>query len=756
MGFFVFYTTPNTMNPENLQKKLGDKDLPVSLGDHEIDKTPIKLPVRKDSINFSLGVEGKCDVSLFNDANDFDAEKPDEVLGKSGSLVEFAPGSAWLKYSASVGIKTDSGLEVERFGFSFGGNAAVSTAIYRKHKPDETVLAATTSDAAPLITIFSPNRIKDLSPGEAVTFSFQGELQASVKVTWSDIFSTNLSAITELLNKNELFKLSIGAEASAGFSVSVKDNYSVKIICKKKDTFGLYIAKTKSRSAAGSIGAKVGAEFENKDEIQTVLTAIVEGYFKQGEEKIKQIIAKAEDELNKSDNEIIRMIADRLGWDNEKSLLKKLKDEYNSIQKKLTTKIEELAKLKVSASFSYDYSRINSSSTLLEAETNADGIRQFHTEILKLDVRPLIASIQGKEKILKGAKLLKKDVETISRVSGFSIGFGNWKAFSTKKEKIEESRVENEDGFRQISFMGMRSYTDRAGADGAEWKIDLNAQMPSFSQRKVPFANEFDYSLYLNLTTVEKKVTLQEAARFTDLAAIWGIIPEGDVETEAKDLADKVAKSQNITLTCEFKVSPNALEPMLPVLARTAKNQKLIALALGKAMPRWSDHALRRNITDRAQVYGELWNAYLNDKDIPSVAQIYADAAFRLLQKKEAALAKAERDFSKGPFQPEAFGSIINNNPGTFTSVERLAASLKNLADGNDLKSTAQYDPLIPKSFDGVEDFWRHRHHFRMLGVLLAMVADASPLLKQHIERTATVSYKDSKGKEMVYLISKA
>ncbi len=159
------------------------------------------------------------------------------------------------------------------------------------------------------------------------------------------MFSANLSAVTTLLNKNELFKLSIGAEASAGFSVSVKDNYSVKIICKKKDTFGLYIAKTKSRTAAGSLGAKVGVEFENKDEIQAVLTTIVEAYFKQGEEKIKQIIAKAEDELSKSDNEIIRQIADRLVG-TRKSLLKKLKDEYNSIQKKLTTKIEELAKIK--------------------------------------------------------------------------------------------------------------------------------------------------------------------------------------------------------------------------------------------------------------------------------------------------------------------------------------------------------------------------------------------------------------------------
>lgn len=744
------------MNPENLQKKLGDKELPVSLGDQEIDKTPIKLPVKKDGINFSLGVDGKCDVSLFNDANDFDAENPDEVLGKSGSLIEFTPGNAWLKYSAQVGIKTDSGLEVERLGFTFEGKASISTAIYRKHKPEETVLAAVTNDATPLITIFSPERIKDLSPGEAVTFSFQGSLQASVKVTWSDMFSANLSAITALLNRNELFKLSIGAEASAGFSISVKDNYSVKIICRKKDTFGLYIAKTKSRTLAGSLGAQVGVEFENKEEIQTVLTAIVEAYFKQGEEKIKQIIAKAEDELNKSDNEIIRQIAERLGWDNEKSLLKKLKDEYNSIQKKLTTKIEELAKLKVSASFTYDYSRINSSSTLLEADTNADGIKQFHSDILKLNVRPLIASIQNKEKILKDAKLLKKDIETISKVSGFSIGFGKWKAFSNKKETIEETKVENEDGFRQIGFMGMRSYTDRAGADGAEWKIDLNAQMPTFSQRKVPFANEFDYSLYLNLTTTEKKVTLQEAARFTDLAAIWGIISEGDVELEAKELADKVGKSQNITLTCEFKVLPGAFEPMLPALARTSQNQKLISLALGKAMPRWSDHVLRRNIAERAQFYGDLWNAYLNDKDAPGVAQVYADTAFRLLQKKDSALAKAERDFSKGPFQPESFGSTINNNSGTFAALEKLAAGLKNLSEGNDLKSTAQYDPLIRKSFDGIEDFWRHKHHFRMLGVLIAMVADSSPLLKQHIERTATVKYKDGKGKEIVYLISKA
>ncbi len=195
---------------------------------------------------------------------------------------------------------------------------------------------------------------------------------------------------------------------------------------------------------------------------------------------------------------------------------------------------------------------------------------------------------------------------------------------------------------------------------------------------------------------------------------------------------------------------------MLPVLARTATNQKLVSLALGKAMPRWSDHALRKNITERAQLYGELWNTYLNDKDSPGVAQNYADVASRLLQKKEAKLAKAESDFEKGPFQPESFGSIIKTNPGTFASLERLAASLKNLSEGNDLKSTAQYDPLIPKSFDGIEDFWRFKHHFKMLGVLIAMVAESSPLLQQHIERSATVKYKDGKGKEIVHLISKA
>jgi hypothetical protein len=746
------------MKPEDLLKTLGDKTHPTKLGEQAIEKQLIELPENGDKLLFSLGVESNAELLLFNDSNDFGSENPDGVLGlETNSLIKFDPTSAWLKYSTTAGLKTESGLKVESLGFSFGGKSSVQTTSYRKHSPTETLGGALLLDATPFKTIFSAKQVKELQPGEAVTFSLSGELNAAVTVTWSDIFSANLSILGELLNQNQLFKIKIGAEASASYKLKITDDFSAKIVCKANNVFGIYISKSKSTNQIGSIGVKVGAEFENKDEIKKVLTNVVEGYFGVAENQIQNLVAKVETTLTESEKEVLLLIAAQVGWDTKAvGLLDSLKTKYQEVKDSLSKKIEELATLKVSAGFKYDYNRISTSSILFVAETDGTGIDRFHLDILKMNVKPLIDSIRRTESVLKNPEFIMTDILKVITSSGFSIGFGKWTAGSDKKTEIKKIEQEDQSGHKKISYKGNRSYSEDVFGDGVKWKIDLNAEMTAFSQHLIPFANEFDYGFYLGFEWTEKILALDECAHFTDLAAIWGIIPESKIDAEAQRLYAELKDFREIKLSCEIKINAGAFEPILPALTKSFKNQDIVAFALGKSMPRWGNYKTRKDISVRTQTYGALWKSYLTEKDDPHPnTQLYADEAYRKLKTIDPELANAEMNYKEGVFKPYSFGSIINNNSGTFIRTQKLADGFTSLTSGNDSRSTLLYDKVIPKAFDNIQDFWRLPHHVKTLGTLVTMVLDGYPSIKQYVNRTASIKYKSKDGKDIVIIIGK-
>jgi len=739
------------MNPEDLLKTLGDKTLPTKLGEQAIEKQLIELPENGDKLQFSLGVESNAELLLFNDSNDFDSQNSDGVLGlEADSLIKFDPASAWLKYSATAGIKTESGLKVESLGFSFGGKSSVQTTSYRKHSPTETLGGALLLDATPFKTIFSAKEVTELQPGEAVTFSLSGELNAAVTVTWSDIFSANLSILGELLNQNQLFKIKIGAEASASYKLKITDDFSAKIVCKANNILRIYISKSKSTNQLGSIGLKVGAEFENKDDIKKVLTNVVEGYFGVAEDQLKSLVAKVEATLTDAEKEVLLFIAAQLGWDTKAvGLLESLKTKYEEVKDSLSKKIEELATLKVSAGFKYDYNRITTQSILFEGQIDSQDINKIHTQVLKMDVKALIGS-------LPNATFINTKSLTTINATGFSIGFGKWTAGSDKKTEIKKIEQEDQSGHKKISYEGNRSYSEKVFGDGVNWKIDLNAEMTAFSQNLIPFANEFDYGFYLGYEWTEKKLALDECAHFTDLAAIWGIIPESKIDQEAQRLFTGLKDFRDIKLSCEIKINAGAFEPILPALTKSFKNQDIVALALGKSMPRWGNYKTRKDISLRTQTYGALWKSYLTEKDDPHPnTQLYADEAYRKLKSTDPELANAEMNYKEGVFKPYSFGSIINNNSGTFMRSQKLADGFTSLTSGNDSRSTLVYDKVIPKAFDNIQDFWRLPHHVKTLGTLVTMVLDGYPSLKQFVNRTASIKFKNKDGKETIMIIGK-
>ncbi|MBI3219079.1 MAG: hypothetical protein HYZ44_06185 [Bacteroidetes bacterium] len=744
------------MDPKNLSKQLGDKTLPTKLGDYEFEQKLIDVPAGGDKLQFAFGVEVKPEAFLFNDANDFDPKNPDDVLGPN-SLIAFTPGNAWLKYSALAGIKTESGIEVEKLGFNFGGKGSVISTSYRKHGLTETVGSAILNDVTHFKSIFDRDQIKSLEADEAVTFSLKGKLEASVKIKWSDTFSTGLSALGELINQNQLFKIKVGAEAFASYKITVTDDFTAKIICKQKGQYGIYISKSVCTNQVGSVGAKVGAEFEDKADIAKAVGHLVEGYFGMAENEIESLVAKAADAITKKEKEALQAIGEKLGWAEEKfDLVDKLKKEYENLKKKIGEKIEEWATFKVSVAFTYDYNRISTRSTLFEAETNDAGIDRFHLPILKMNADALIQSHQNNEGILSNVKFIKTDVKEVIRSTGFSLGIGKWTAGSTKKITIKTEEQEDQAGYKKISYQGNRYYGEEAFGDGVNWKIDLNAQMSAFSQNKAPFANEFDYGFYVGYEWKENKLNFNECAHFTDLAAIWGIIPAEKIASEAQRLADELKNRRDIKLSCEIKVKAEAFEMILPALAKSSKRQDIIALALGKSMPRWGDYKTRKDIALRTQVYGALWKSYLSKLDTPDEnTQLYADEAFNTLRTSDKDLAEAELNFGKGVFKPYSFGSTININKNTYLSAAKLADGFALLTSGNDPRTTLAHNKVIPSAFDSIEDFWRFPHHIKTLGTLLSLVLEGYPSLKQYVDRTASIQYKNEQAKEMVIVLGR-
>lgn len=743
------------IEPKNLLKDLSNKELPVLLGEYTLDKPElIEKKLKQDKLVFSFGVTGKAELSLFNDENDFDSEAPDAVLGLPPAMVPFDKSKAWLKYATTVGIKTESGLDVDQLGFNLADKRSVNTSVYRVHEPDAILGEAILKDIQSLKTIFSDKQIQSLAIGEAVTLSLAGTLEASLEIAWSNIFSANLKVLGELVNQQNLFKIKIGAEASVSFSVKVEDSFEVKIARHSKSLLALAIAKTKSRTKTGSAGLKIGVEFENKADIEKVLTNLIEGVVDTTEAKLKNLLNKKSNELTGKDTDELARIADRLGIAPESNLLAKVKEKYVELQTTLKDKVKEAAQGKVAAGLAYDYNRIKTGSVLLEAKITDAGIARFHTDILKRDVKPLITSILKDEGILSDATFVQKEISERIHSSGFSIGFGKWTAGNEKKVAIKEEEQLNEKGDYKLAYEGRRSYSEKAGGDSVQWKLDLAAEMKAFSPHPVPYANEFDYGLYVSKEWVEKKVTLREVARMTDQAAVWGILREGAVESEAQKILDAIKDARNVTFSCEMKIEAQAFEPMLPALVAASQRTSVFATALAKAMPRWGNYSVRNNINQRTQYYVQLWKTYLAYGDSPEEnTQLLADAAYRLLKDIDPELARAERDYRSGVTKPQAFGFILNGNPRTYLSQQRLASGFQRLLDGNGANSTKLHNVIIPQAFDEIEDFWRHPHHFNTLAALVAMVAESSPLLQQHIQRTATIKYKDENGKEVVMLI---
>jgi len=728
------------------KQKLNDPTLPVHFEPRTLDKPKlIEQTIAGDKINFVVGADGKVGISLFNSEGD---EDPSELFGKSGTApIPFNSSNAWLKYTAAANIKLKSGLDIKGIGFDIDMKAGLESYVYRKHRASEFLDEARTEDILALKTIFLPDNIKELDINEAVGLEFNGTLNTVVTLSWSDIWTTQLSALGQLLDTSELIKLKFGPEVSIQAGVKVEDTFRTQIVKKGANKFFLFVKRNTSRAVTAGLSLNVTVSIENPEVFTKQLDALFENLLHVGFDKLQKIVAKKESSLSENEKEIIKVVADKLGLPKD-GVLGLLKEKLEGYYEDFKTKADEAVRTKITAGFTYEYLRSTEKENIFSTLLTGKAIDEFHLEILKARTAPLIAAAKKSSPLLEDVKFMNKEVKVRQKTWGFSIGFGKWVAADQQKINMTVTKRETQKGI-QLSYDGKRTFEDKVDASGRNWRVDFNASMPHISNLNIPLANEFDYSLFLNYSWTEKKFNKKDLFHFLDLCLIWNVINEGQFTELSESLVADLKGGKDYSYSCHVTYPAELFRTMIAIMGGTSDVlDDVFYESLGAALPYWDAFALRMDPERRAQHYGPIWKEFLaTDSAAPE------EIAFQHLKSVDKNLAKEELNYKPNNFiNFNSFAFNANANPQTKRRWEAFRSGVRALSLAIDVKALQPHSPVINNSFQKMEDLWNFPIHIRAFGNYLSRVAKESTVAAVCV---GELKFK-SGGEEQTILIGKS
>lgn len=728
-----------------MNKKLNDPTLEVKLPPMAIDE-PMLISEKfgKDRVNFTLGLNGKMGVSLFNSEGD---EDPCEIFGKEGAIIPFRASSAWLKYEAECQIKLQGGLDVTSAGFHFDTNAGLKSYVYRIHEAGDTLEEAMVADVASLKTIFNKQHIKELKVDEAVGLEFAGALTASLMVSWADVWTTGFTSLTSLLDTAELVKIKAGAEASIKAKIQVNDGFRVQLIKKGNDKYWLRIKRSQSNTRSVAAALNIGVSIENPSVITEELESILDSVLGVSYSKLEKIASKASGEISKADLAILETVADRLGWGLD-DWLEKLKEEVEGLREKYLEKVKEVVASKVKAGFVYEYVRITERENVFSAVLNGEALDQFYGDILKANVSTLIDfSINNPDSnLLSEVTFLSVLIKKRERSWGFSLGLGKFIAADSHKVGIEFVERKTEKGV-QLSYKGQRQFEERLGQEKRRWRVDFNAAMPLVSDFKNPFASQFLYSLYLNYEWHDPRLDKRGLIDFLDLCRIWNIINEGQFSSLNSELGETLKKAKSITYGCHCTYGPELFKTMVMALGnKTHVIDNLFYESLGAALPYWEDFSIRKSPQLRGASYAGAWKKFIEDPGADAREVVYHH-----LKTIDKSLAKAEYNYKPNNLiNFKSFAFLAKSNPQQLRRWSSFRKGISSLKEAIDPKAMSSHHPVIGKAFESMEDLWYFSHHLKAFGHLLVRVGQQYPVLFKEAVLTGEIKYKLNDKEEVI------
>jgi hypothetical protein len=734
--------------------QLKDSQIRLNLASGQVEQ-PISLGF--EGLSFVLDAGAEVAIEAFNAPGDVDA---DGVIGPALSEGDAAgsrlspplvmgQNEAWLKYAARTRVKAQATSTVVPFlSLGVGGDVSVLVADYRLHPPERKAREAFLADAVSLRLPFVADHVLKLRPREALTFQARLRMETSMSLQWSDVFTSQLSALSRLLPSGTLLGLKTSVGVSVTGAVTVTDDFLLTFSREKEGALVVSVQKGAAREArlAPELGVTVGAE--NPEVFGAVVDALVGA---PGVAQFEQLVDKlASRQLGDREKEVLRWVLDRLGLEEYEADASAIKQAWEDRKARVREAIEQMAREKLTVGFQYEYSRLSEQQTLVRMELPDAQVRQLHGLMLLGKLTEVLKQVGP------GAlrSYFRQDSETRREAWGFTLGFSKWQLQSRDQKKfqrvVQYGSPDVLHGPQRIAFLGVRGYEGTLFGTQGRWAIDFKCDMEAF--RIQPSAQDFQYGLYFQLARAGKP-SANELRQALDEAIAWRVFDDADEETVFKELQEST-RGQDVELRLELKFSDALMRELIPLVA--AGDVDPFARALGRAMP-WDTVRARADPEFRQALYAPLWKAYLVDKAKGWTPQLAASRAAQWLKRNP--IAKGEGGEvahweGRGIASPNTFADVLDKNArhadigsaygGTYVRWQRMVAGMVLLRDA---LAQGREPGIIERAFDELEELWRLSFHLKAFGALLLDLSSKTAQGLQSVERTFSVVPRAGDGK---------
>src|SRR5436190_7720349 len=257
--------TFDALRPVLANQPLGSADIRLRVASARL-TAPVEIPGAPPIvIRFKAGTELAWFVLNGKTASDVRA------------MVEAGPLDAWVEYVCTADVGLDARAPAGAATFAGRTTAAVTLADYRHHSSDTGLATAVERDLSSPRVALVREHVLGLAPKDALVFETRGELTASVDVDWSDIFTSEISMLTRLLDARGpiAMETTIGATCSA--KVSVTDSFLVAFARGNQDgSLRVAIRKGEVHKTDVGAGLSIGVAIDDRGAVERVVDEMID------------------------------------------------------------------------------------------------------------------------------------------------------------------------------------------------------------------------------------------------------------------------------------------------------------------------------------------------------------------------------------------------------------------------------------------------------------------------------------------------
>ena len=680
------------------------------------------------------GISGQ--VSAFNSADDKDPdgilvarndgeaddEEPEEITLDIPAQVSLDPRHAWMKYAFDADISGGVSGNLKNLGFSFSADKKLRIADYRRHSRDGIFLPTILSDLRHARLALRIDDVMKLKTHEALLMQSIGEIRTNVTLSWADVFTSQFGNLGILLNTDDVIPLKFSAGMSLSASVGFTDDFIVAFSRPEEGSIRIAVRKAKQRQTDYSFETSVRVTLPFQA-VEAALENVVEGVLGMPLGQAWQLLeGDAPNLLTDPKVGILLKLLPKLGLRPVADTLKELKEAIKEAKKALADfeervkkAVEEIAHEKITAGFKFEYGRLDTSATMLQAVMRDQDLGTYHRQLIRRDITPLLNAIQTETPGIEPESYLNRKSVKVERAWGFTLGFGRWSMFGRSTEAVTRTEDRNIDGDKKYLYHGRRGYRSRLGEE-VTWMIDFRADMERFSAYQAPRMSEYRFGLTL-VWERSGRMSREKIKEMLDHAVLWKVCSARSVSMMTEKLAPCVGKKCDLVL--QVRVDDDLFRAILPSLAQATSSD--LSDALGAAMSWMRHYPSKQSVTSRRLHYGPLWRAYFRHPAASS-NDLRATAVDYLRKDMDEDLLADLEDRVQHP-DPFTFTGLAHLNDRTIVDVEKFNAGMAQLSDGID--RDLPDNGLIAEVYKKIRYLGKHSHHVRALGYYVGELAEA-------------------------------